>query len=65
MAADAGVDDVELIAANAPHRRMTEAELKHIVGEREFRFFHLQGLLPNHDAEDHDNVTACRPDRDG
>ena len=32
MAAEAGVDDVELIAANALHRRMTAAELKHIVG---------------------------------
>ncbi len=56
MAADAGVDDVELIAANALHRRMTEAELKHIVGERVFRSFHPQGLLTNHDAEDHDNL---------
>jgi hypothetical protein len=56
MAADAGVDDVALIAANALHRRMTDAELKHIVGERVFRSFHPQGLLTNHDAEDHDNL---------
>ena len=28
LAADAGVDDVELIAALALHRRMTEAELR-------------------------------------
>ena len=34
MAADAGVDDVQIIAANALHRRMTAAEIKHIVGER-------------------------------
>src|ERR1041385_8862597 len=40
LAAEAGVDDVELIAANALHRRMTDAELKHIVGERVFRSFH-------------------------
>src|SRR3954469_9114404 len=31
MAAEAGVDDVQLIAALALHRRMTEAELRHAV----------------------------------
>ncbi|HET8582657.1 MAG TPA: lactate racemase domain-containing protein [Jatrophihabitans sp.] len=56
MAADAGVDDVELIAANALHRRMTDAELEHVVGERVFRSFHPHGLLTNHDAEDRDNL---------
>jgi hypothetical protein len=39
MAAEAGVDDVELISANALHRRLTAAELKDIVGERVFRSF--------------------------
>ncbi len=43
MAAEAGVDDVELIAALALHRRMTAAELKHIVGERVFHAFYPQG----------------------
>jgi hypothetical protein len=57
MAADAGVDDVELVAANALHRRMTAAEFRHIVGERVFRSFFAQGLLYNHDAEDHENLT--------
>ena len=57
MAAEAGVDDVELIAANALHRRMTAAELKHIVGERVFRSFYPQGKLYNFDAEDRDNLT--------
>ena len=56
MAAAAGVDDVELISANALHRRLTPAELKHIVGERVFRSFFPQGLLYNHDAEDADNL---------
>ncbi|HEX7355929.1 MAG TPA: lactate racemase domain-containing protein [Mycobacteriales bacterium] len=56
MAADAGVDDVALIAANALHRRMTDAELRHAVGERVFRSFHPQGLLVNHDAEDRANL---------
>jgi hypothetical protein len=56
MAAAAGVDDVELISANALHRRLTADELKHIVGERVFRSFFPQGLLYNHDAEDRANL---------
>ncbi len=56
MAADAGVDDVQLISANALHRRLTAAELKDIVGERVFRSFYPQGLLYNHDAEDAANL---------
>src|SRR3954467_15783007 len=56
MAAEAGVDDVKLIAANALHRRMTAAELKHIVGERVFRSFYPQGDLYNFDAEDRDEL---------
>ena len=57
MAAEAGVDDVALISANAVHRRLTPRELQDIVGERVFRSFHPQGLLTNHDAEDRDNLT--------
>ena len=56
MAAEAGVDDVKIIAANALHRRMTAAELKHIVGERVFRSFYPQGDLYNFDAEDRDEL---------
>jgi lactate racemase len=56
MAAEAGVDDVELVAANALHRRMTAVELRDIVGERIFRAFHPQGNLTNHDAEDRANL---------
>ncbi|MHB2023217.1 MAG: NPN-dependent hydroxyacid isomerase, LarAH14/15/16 family [Mycobacteriales bacterium] len=52
LAADAGVDDVEIIAANALHRRMTPTELEAIVGERVFRSFYPSGCLYNHDAED-------------
>lgn len=55
MAASAGVDDVELIAANSLHRRMTPAELKHVVGDRVFRAF-FPDHLRNHDAEDRDNL---------
>ncbi len=55
-AARAGVDDVQLIAANALHRRMTPAELESIVGERVFRSFFPDDLV-NFDAEDRANLT--------
>lgn len=55
LAAAKGVDDVELIAGNALHRRMTPAELKRTVGERVYRSF-FPGHLRNHDAEDHANL---------
>ena len=41
MAAEAGVDDVHLIAALALHRRMTEDELRHAVGARVYDSFAL------------------------
>ena len=50
-AADAGVDDVELIVATALHRRMTAEEIKAVVGERVFRSFWPDQLY-NFDAED-------------
>src|SRR3954447_21309374 len=56
MAAAAGVDDVHLIAALALHRRMTEAELRHAVGDRVYDAFAPAGRLYNHDAEDRDNL---------
>src|SRR3954467_15842719 len=56
MGAAAGVDDVHLIAALALHRRMTEAELRHAVGDRVYDAFAPQGHLYNHDAEDQDNL---------
>jgi hypothetical protein len=52
MAADAGVDDVHIIAALALHRRMTEAELRHALGDRIYDAFTPRGQLYNHDAED-------------
>ncbi len=51
-AAAAGVEDVEIIAALALHRRMTEAELRHAVGDRVYDAFAPSGKLYNHDAED-------------
>src|ERR671918_754326 len=56
LAAEAGVDDVPLIAALALHRRMTEAELRHAVGDRIYDAFAPRGLLYNHDAEDPDQL---------
>ena len=58
MAAAAGVDDVELVSANALHRRLTPDELQHIVGERVFRSFFPQGALYNFDAEDKENIAT-------
>jgi lactate racemase len=55
LAARKGVDDVELIVANALHRRMTAAEVKRIVGERVYRSFWPDRLY-NHDAEDRTNL---------
>src|SRR3954451_8998342 len=52
MAAAAGVDDVQLIAALALHRRMTEAELRHALGDRIYDASEPHGLLTQHDAED-------------
>ncbi len=56
-AANAGVDDVVLIAALALHRRMTEAELRHALGNRVYDSFAPHGLLKQHDAEDPDGLT--------
>ncbi|MGH3320796.1 MAG: lactate racemase domain-containing protein [Streptosporangiaceae bacterium] len=64
LAAAKGVDDVELIAANSLHRRMTEAEIKHIVGERVFLSF-WPDHLRNHDAEDRDNLLDLGQTGDG
>ncbi len=57
VAAAAGVDDVHLIAALALHRRMTEAELRHAVGDRVYDSFAPTGQLYNFDAEDPDALT--------
>src|SRR5437870_5539317 len=56
MAAGAGVDDVCLIAALALHRRMTEDELRHALGDRIYDAFASHGLLTQHDAEDPDGM---------
>jgi len=55
LAAAAGVDDVELVVANALHRRMTGPEVRRIVGDRVYRSFWPHALT-NHDAEDRANL---------
>ena len=57
-AARAGVDDVEVVCARGLNRRLTEAELLHLVGERVFRSFFADGRLTHHDAEDADRLTT-------
>ena len=51
VAADAGVEDIHLIVATGLHRRMTEDEIRHVVGDRIFSTFFPERLY-NHDAED-------------
>jgi lactate racemase len=58
QAAAAGVDDVVLIAALALHRRMTDEELRHILGDRIFDAFAPNGLLLQHDAEDPTGIVS-------
>jgi hypothetical protein len=53
IAAERGVDDVELVVANSLHRRMTPKEIRRMVGERVYRAF-WPDRLRNHDAEDPD-----------
>ena len=55
LCADSGVDDVHLVIANALHRRMTEAEMKRMVGEKIFDAYYPERYY-NHDAEDPDGM---------
>ena len=57
LAAQAGVDDVVLICALALHRRLTESELRHAVGDRVYDAFAPSGRLTQHDAEDPANLS--------
>ncbi|MFZ5468842.1 MAG: lactate racemase domain-containing protein [Myxococcota bacterium] len=55
LLADSGVDDVHLVVANALHRRMTEAEMKRMVGQKIFTAYYPDRYY-NHDAEDPDGI---------
>ena len=58
LAAEAGVDDVHIIAALGLHRRMHDYELRHVLGNRIFDAFAPNGTLYQHDAEDPENLTV-------
>jgi hypothetical protein len=55
LLADSGVDDIHLIIANALHRRMTDGEMRRMVGGKIFNAFHPDRYY-NHDAEDPDGM---------
>lgn len=52
-----GVDDVHLIIANSLHRKMTEWEMKRMVGAEIFNAYYPDRYY-NHDAEDDDNLVT-------
>ena len=54
-----GVDDVHIIIANSLHRRMTEAEMRRMVGEKIHDAFYPDRYY-NHDAEDPDGIVHAR-----
>lgn len=51
LLADSGVDDVHLLIANALHRRMTEPEMRRMVGQKIFSAYYPEHY-GNHDAEE-------------
>ena len=55
MCAANGVDDVHLIIANSLHRKMTEWEMRRMVGDRIHNEFYPDRYY-NHDAEDDENL---------
>ena len=65
MAAAAGVDDVHLIAALALHRRMTEDELRHAVGDRVYDAFapHGAALQPRRRGSRQPGLARRRPSK--
>src|SRR5215467_2742515 len=64
LLADSGVDDVHLIIANSLHRRMSEAEMRRMVGEAIFRRFHPERYY-NHDAEDPEGIVELERTSEG
>jgi hypothetical protein len=55
MLADYGVEDIHIIVATAFHRRMTDAEIKRMVGDKIWKSF-APDRLYNHDGEDPDGM---------
>ncbi|MEL7368970.1 MAG: lactate racemase domain-containing protein [Myxococcota bacterium] len=54
---DHGVDDIDLLIANALHRRMTGPEMKRVVGSKIFERFYPKRFI-NHDAEDPEAIVV-------
>ena len=54
---DHGVDDIDLLIANALHRRMTAQEMKRMVGAGIFERFYPRRFI-NHDAEDPEAIVT-------
>src|ERR1700682_2586257 len=59
LLADSGVDDVHLVIANSLHRRLSEAEMKRMVGEKIFKAFYPSRYY-NHDAEAPDGMVELQ-----
>jgi lactate racemase len=59
-----GVDDVEIIIATAFHRPMTEAEIRHTIGDKTVNRYWPDRLY-NHDAEKPDGLTFMGTTSDG
>ncbi len=57
MCAANGVDDIHLIIAISLHRRMTEWEMKRMVGSKIFNEYYPERFY-NHDAEDDENLVT-------
>ncbi len=64
LLADHGVEDVHLIVATSFHRRMTESEVRRMVGSKVFREFWPDRLY-NHDAEAPDGMVKLGETRHG
>lgn len=65
LAAAKGVEDIQLIAALALHRRMTEAELRHALGRRVYDALAPRGMITQHDAEDKANMVVVGHTEEG
>jgi nickel-dependent lactate racemase len=64
MLADHGVDDVHIIVATSLHRRMTDGEIRRMVGEKVWNAYHPDRLY-NHDACDPDGMVNLGKTRHG
>jgi lactate racemase-like protein len=64
MLADHGVDDVHIVVATSLHRRMTDAEIRRMVGDKIFAAFHPERLY-NHDACDPEGMVTLGKTRHG